>query len=61
VALMALAQSIEQIAMYGFWLNDPTVIGKTGTERPPEKAAGTAPGATPPIEQDPSRKGGRTA
>jgi hypothetical protein len=62
VALMALAQSLEQVAMYGFWLNDPMVIGKTGTEKPPEKAAGTPPaGTTPPIEQDPSRKGGRPA
>ena len=56
VALMAVAQSIELIARYGLWLNDPTVAGCPGPEKPPEKAAGT-----PSIGPDPSRQGGRQA
>ncbi|WP_426731399.1 hypothetical protein [Myxococcus faecalis] len=46
IALMAWSQTFHHIAMYGYWLNDPGVLGKGDTPS----------GGAERIEPDPSRK-----
>jgi hypothetical protein len=48
-ALVSLARSYHHIALYGFWLNDPSVLGVSEKGDKGDKGAA-------PIEPDPSRK-----